>query len=454
MPREFKGLLKSPHKPSTDLRISIVLSDDEVEMFSEVGFVGRWPSSDMSVERSADNWFKLRLDENEWDFSPDDPTGFFLAAPLNAPGPKATRNPVENSARRTISTVAKLAMGAVLAMFLLSLGIVIGRYQLDGTQLGLANMLVLAAVLGAGWASIRTTGNNPSAQRETKASALKIDGPRAALRVSDVMREVERQTPTGAHPDLGQRNDQRSGSSESQEPISETSLPEDRDGPGSDQVDATVGEAGSISAVPDTPDTPDGRDGSGPPAPVPIESSEASLDEPSQAESPEDIEVVRSTSDARPTWIQVSYEEDPLASVLQDSETTTSGSDRSARSAEEADGSLLPTEAIKRYLASLARLEEDARRRNHNTGVPSKAASSEPDHAGGSTEHGIALTEIRGIGPALSKALGELGVSNVHDLAELDSNDLDYLQDQLGRFGPRIRSERWVEQARQMIGGA
>lgn len=61
------------------------------------------------------------------------------------------------------------------------------------------------------------------------------------------------------------------------------------------------------------------------------------------------------------------------------------------------------------------------------------------------------LTMVRGIGPALSDALGELGIVNLELLASLDSDEIDWLRDRLGRFGSRVRTDDWVGQAKKLV---
>ena len=60
------------------------------------------------------------------------------------------------------------------------------------------------------------------------------------------------------------------------------------------------------------------------------------------------------------------------------------------------------------------------------------------------------IQAIRGIGPKLARQLDELGVRSLHDIATLTDSDIERLDHQL-RFRGRIRRDRWVEQARELV---
>lgn len=424
MSTEFKGLLQSPHKPSTALRISIVLSDAWVEVSNDLGFIGKWPSHEMSVERSANNWFKLRLDEEEWDFLPDDPTRFFLAAPINPTGPSRARPPVR---RRALSKLSRGAIGAMLAVSLLSIGIVMGRNQLDGAVLVVTIMLVIAGALGAWWAASWVPGGEGSDRTNRSGAGLRTDRPRTALRVEDVIagKEAARAAgsplPRGADGEPDPSPATVAGDRDS-ESASQTARSEDRSlldvpPPSRTRSDAPTAQA-DLQPVLET-DEPDGADLPG--------TDSASFDD---------------AFGARWQW---------GAAEPADSDGTGSPSGAQTPNTAGPKDPVLPTEAIKRYLAALAELDSEPPAEEQDDSSAGEVAGEAWDDSDGATETGLALTKIRGIGPALSTALTQLGVGDVRDLADLDSNDLDYLEEQLGRFGSRIKSQRWVEQARQMV---
>lgn len=60
------------------------------------------------------------------------------------------------------------------------------------------------------------------------------------------------------------------------------------------------------------------------------------------------------------------------------------------------------------------------------------------------------LQSVKGIGPALAEKLSELGITELSMLAVLDDDAVDELDQKL-RFPGRIRRDRWVEQARELI---
>lgn len=61
------------------------------------------------------------------------------------------------------------------------------------------------------------------------------------------------------------------------------------------------------------------------------------------------------------------------------------------------------------------------------------------------------LRLVRGIGPAMKRELAAHGIRTLSELAGLDDTRVDKLDREL-RFPGRIRRDRWVEQARKLIG--
>ena len=61
------------------------------------------------------------------------------------------------------------------------------------------------------------------------------------------------------------------------------------------------------------------------------------------------------------------------------------------------------------------------------------------------------LRRVRGIGPAMKRELAAYGVRTLAELAALDDARIDTLDQEL-KFPGRIRRERWVEQARELLG--
>ncbi|MEO1319492.1 MAG: helix-hairpin-helix domain-containing protein [Pseudomonadota bacterium] len=65
--------------------------------------------------------------------------------------------------------------------------------------------------------------------------------------------------------------------------------------------------------------------------------------------------------------------------------------------------------------------------------------------------HSEDLRLVRGIGPAMKRELAAHGIRTLSELAALDDTRIDKLDGAL-RFPGRIRRDRWVEQARKLIG--
>jgi len=62
------------------------------------------------------------------------------------------------------------------------------------------------------------------------------------------------------------------------------------------------------------------------------------------------------------------------------------------------------------------------------------------------------LKRIKGIGPGLERRLKALGITRLEQIAKLSAAEIERIDAQLD-FPGRIRRERWVEQARSLIGG-
>lgn len=62
------------------------------------------------------------------------------------------------------------------------------------------------------------------------------------------------------------------------------------------------------------------------------------------------------------------------------------------------------------------------------------------------------LRRISGIGPAIERMLQAQGVTSLEQIARWNEEDIDRVSSRLGAFRDRIRRERWVAQAQQVLG--
>lgn len=60
------------------------------------------------------------------------------------------------------------------------------------------------------------------------------------------------------------------------------------------------------------------------------------------------------------------------------------------------------------------------------------------------------LTDIKGVGPVLEKALHATGIYYFQQMAMLDDKGIDELQQQIPQFPGRIQRDQWVDQAREL----
>ena len=83
------------------------------------------------------------------------------------------------------------------------------------------------------------------------------------------------------------------------------------------------------------------------------------------------------------------------------------------------------------------------------------AAAAEPAAATGPAPAAVAsdLAQIKGLGPKLAAALGELGITRVAQVAALSPAEAAELDAKLGTFQGRMARDRWVEQAKLLNAG-
>ncbi len=63
------------------------------------------------------------------------------------------------------------------------------------------------------------------------------------------------------------------------------------------------------------------------------------------------------------------------------------------------------------------------------------------------------VTTLKGLGPKLATRLGELGITNVGQIAALSDDEAMRLDAELGPFTGRLARDRWIEQARFLAAG-
>jgi predicted flap endonuclease-1-like 5' DNA nuclease len=99
-----------------------------------------------------------------------------------------------------------------------------------------------------------------------------------------------------------------------------------------------------------------------------------------------------------------------------------------------------------------------ARRNAALIDAPPAAAIAVPVVAGAVHEAPVAadgddLTRIKGLGPKLSRLLGELGVTRFEQIAAWTEADIAAIDARLGAFAGRPTRDAWVEQARLLVAG-
>ncbi|WP_375272972.1 hypothetical protein [Sphingomonas sp.] len=87
---------------------------------------------------------------------------------------------------------------------------------------------------------------------------------------------------------------------------------------------------------------------------------------------------------------------------------------------------------------------------------PASAAADTPGSPEPAPAHatsGGSITQLKGLGPKIAARLGELGITQVDQLAWLDDQEAADLDAQLGAFQGRMERDRWREQARFLAQG-
>ena len=123
-------------------------------------------------------------------------------------------------------------------------------------------------------------------------------------------------------------------------------------------------------------------------------------------------------------------------SGLREASEQTLGDERRRTSARDREVDKIRAELAERD-ATIARLREALERAEAEAGT----ADEEDD-----------LEQLRGIGPVLHRKLNELGIRSFRQIASWTDDDVERVGSQVGAFPGRIRRDRWVEKARELLG--
>ncbi|MEP1604773.1 MAG: helix-hairpin-helix domain-containing protein, partial [Marinomonas sp.] len=81
------------------------------------------------------------------------------------------------------------------------------------------------------------------------------------------------------------------------------------------------------------------------------------------------------------------------------------------------------------------------------------AAEAEPAPVPTPTKAADDLTQIKGLGPKIAVMLGEMGITDIAQIAAWDDAEIARVDAKLGRFQGRITRDNWVEQAKHLAQG-
>ncbi len=82
----------------------------------------------------------------------------------------------------------------------------------------------------------------------------------------------------------------------------------------------------------------------------------------------------------------------------------------------------------------------------------SSVATMEPSAAPEPTVAADDLTAIRGIGAKMEAKLHDLGITSLHQIAAFTDDEIERVSAGIGAFPGRIGRDRWVEQAKDLVG--
>lgn len=82
MMQTFSGTLQSTSNHESPLTMTLQIDGDRIRMWSDRRRIGSWSTADVVVERHSIFRFLLSIDEEVYQFTPDDPSGFAEAVDL------------------------------------------------------------------------------------------------------------------------------------------------------------------------------------------------------------------------------------------------------------------------------------------------------------------------------------------------------------------------------------
>lgn len=74
--QNFRGTLQSRSNGETPLTVNLQFDGDRVRMWSDRHRIGSWGSDEVRIERESIFRFLLSIDEEQYAFTPEDPSGF------------------------------------------------------------------------------------------------------------------------------------------------------------------------------------------------------------------------------------------------------------------------------------------------------------------------------------------------------------------------------------------
>lgn len=430
MPRQFTGVLLNPTESASRLRVTLVLSADTVDIHSRGASLGRWEYDDVRASRHEGNWFRLNIEDEDWRFLPDSPTEFlFFGVPSIAGSRPAGRRWRFRSRYDApdLQSIGRIALGAALAALLVSVGMLIGRLQLDDSRVTVLTVLFAGAALGAWWTAASRREPSPL-QGVTKKRPLVLPSSQkhSALSVQEVIAASQPDSKEISVDLEAKVPPPETVPSESADPTDDL-RPELVDLERSTPVDSIVGvdlsneqtaAEESESAAPASR-----KDGEGARRPKP--ETRSTRDRRTPTKFPDDVTDSRGAG-ATP---EPAIPEEPGSAWAPPDEQASKG---------EPATDVGPSVSVLGLLELTADVVGEIDLTDRTVGRGADAAP-------------IDLTTVRGIGPALSAGLTRLGVSDVRSLAVLDADDQAYLEERLGRFASRDRIRRWVEHAQRIV---